>query len=231
VDASGGPLDHAGAMYEDAWNAEYSRGRYADEPPVAFVEDVVAATSERGLSGRAVDIGCGNGRNLVALAAAGLDPIALDISEEGLRQLAKRSPRTPRVLGTVSALRERSFDVVVGIQVFQHGDRATAMGHLRAAAELVAGGGIFCVRVNAVGTDVWPEHDIVERDPSGGFTIRYLAGPKTGLPIHFFSEDELRAAVPDDFEAVLAPRPDATTRTPPAPGRWLQWEAIWRRMD
>jgi SAM-dependent methyltransferase len=222
--------DRAGAMYSVAWDSEYARGRYQADPPVSFVRDIIAAATEHDLlSGRAVDIGCGNGRNLVALTGAGLSPIALDVSEEGLRQLRERSPRTPRVLGTVAALRECSFDVVAGIQVFQHGDAETAVAHVGSAADLVADGGILCVRVNAIGTDLWPEHEIIERDVSGSFTIRYLAGAKAGLPIHFFSEAELRSAVPSDFTEILPPRLDATRREPPPPGRWLQWEAIWRR--
>ena len=217
-------------MYSVAWDAEYARGRYADEPPVSFVADIIAVATEHGLlSGSAIDIGCGNGRNLLPMRDAGLDAVGLDTSAEGLRQLSRRSPGSRLLLGTVAAFRERSFSVVVGIQVFQHGDRETALRHLSAAAELVVGGGILGVRVNAIGTEVWPEHEVIKRDPSGGFTVRYLAGPKTGLPIHFFSERELRSAVPSDFTEILPPRLDATRREPPAPGSWLQWEAIWGR--
>jgi SAM-dependent methyltransferase len=217
-------------MYAAAWDAEYARGRYADEPPVSFVVDIIAAATEHGLlSGRAIDIGCGNGRNLLPMRDAGLDVVGVDTSAEGLRQLSRRSPGSRLLLGSVAALRNRSFSVVAGIQVFQHGDREAALRHVAAAAELVAPGGILCVRVNAVGTDVWPEHEVIERDPSGSFSVRYLAGAKAGLPIHFFSEGELHSAVPRDFKEMLPPRLDATVREPPAPGSWLQWEAIWRR--
>ena len=60
----------------------------------------------------------------------------------------------------------------------------------------VAPGGLFCLRVNATATDIWPEHEVTERDPDGGLTARYLAGPKarsahpllqrqgTGRPLH-----------------------------------------------
>jgi len=170
-----------------------------------------------------------NGRNLFPLSSAGLDLVGLDVSAEGLGQLARRAPGSRLVRGTVAALKPRSLEVVVGIQVFQHGETEAALAHLRTGAELVAPGGILCVRVNAAGTEVWPEHEVIERDPSGGFTVRYLAGAKAGLAIHFFSERELRSGVPSDFTEILPPRLDATRREPPAPGSWLQWEAIWRR--
>jgi hypothetical protein len=49
--------------------------------------------------------------------------------------------------------------------------------------------------VNAVGTNVALTHEVVERAPGDGFTVRYLAGPKRGLDIHFFAEAGPRVAV------------------------------------
>jgi len=61
-----------------AWDAEYAAGRYAGDPPVAFVRDIVDAARERGLR-RGLYVGCGNGRNLLPLLDAGLDLTGLDI--------------------------------------------------------------------------------------------------------------------------------------------------------
>jgi len=118
--------------------------------------------------------------------------------------------------------------VIVAIQVFQHGDRDEAHRHIREAQRRVTPGGLLCVRVNAVGTDLYPRHEIVERTDDGSLTIRYLEGAKTGLDVHFFSEEEL-AGLFAEFETVLPLRADVTSRTPPQPGQWTQWEAIWRR--
>jgi hypothetical protein len=72
---------------------------------------------------------------------------------------------------------------VIGIQVFQHGDPAAAHAHIRAAQQRATRGGLFCLRVNAAGTDIWPEHEVTEHDPGGGAHRRYLAAPKQGLLI------------------------------------------------
>jgi hypothetical protein len=117
---------------------------------------------------------------------------------------------------------------VVGIQVFQHGDRATAHEHIEAAQARLAGGGLFCLRVNAVGTELEYEHDVIERDRDGGFTVRYRAGPKRGLRIHFFAASELEALFAG-YGALLTPRIARTWRRPPARGQWSQWEAIYRK--
>lgn len=209
-----------------AWDKEYAAGRYVGEPPVDFVRDVVAASPP---GARALYVGCGNGRNFVALLEAGLDLVGLDISRAALDVLAERAPGCRLVHGDLGALDpEERFDVVIGIQVFQHGTRDEAHAHLMQAQSRVRPGGLLCLRVNAVGTDVWPAHDVTESGPDGDLTVLYRTGPKEGLHVHFFSRAELRRAF-RGWEDVLPLRLQSTPRTPPQPGQWSQWEAIWRR--
>jgi hypothetical protein len=58
------------AKAANAWDAEYAAGRYDDEPPVAFVNDIIMAAKRIGVD-HGVYIGCGNGRSYVPLTAAG----------------------------------------------------------------------------------------------------------------------------------------------------------------
>ena len=214
-----------------AWDAEYAAGRYAGDPPVAFVRDIVAAARERGLQ-HGLYVGCGNGRNLLPLLDAGLDLTGLDISPQAIAQLrAWRPDRASQLItGDLAALPPMArFDLVIGIQVFQHGTRAQAHQHLAAAAARVRPGGLLCLRVNAAGTDIEHAHRRVEEHGDGSFSVRYRSGPKAGLDIHFFTAAELAAVVGGAFGAVLPPRRQSTLRTPPGRGQWSQWEAIWRR--
>jgi hypothetical protein len=131
--------------------------------------------------------------------------------------------------GDLSALPAgTAYPLLIGIQVFQHGDRAAAHAHIRAAQQRLEPGGLFCLRVNATATDVWPGHEVTESHPDGGFTVRYLAGPKQGLFVHFFTSAELEEVFADGYTTVLPPRLQVTRRIPPQPGQWSQWEAIWR---
>jgi SAM-dependent methyltransferase len=216
-----------------AWDAEYDAGRYQDEPPVAFTGDIVAAARQACVS-LGLYIGCGNGRNYLPLVAAGLDLTGLDVSATAIDQLAARFPdrRGRLVNGDLGALPPgAAWPLVIGIQVFQHGDRATTHAHIRAAQQRVTPDGLFCLRVNAIGTDVWPDHEVMEHHPDGGLTIRYLADSKRGLLIHFFCAAELDDLFAGDFTPVLPIRLHSTRRTPPQPGQWSQWEAIWQRAD
>ncbi len=110
--------------------------------------------------------------------------------------------------------------------MFQHGREHGTHAHIAEAAKRVAPGGLFCIRVNAAGTDISHAHEVIERNDEGGFTIEYLSGPKVGLHIHFFAHDELVRLL-SGFRPVLPLRIQSTQREPPQTGRWLQWEGIW----
>jgi SAM-dependent methyltransferase len=137
-----------------SWDAEYAAGRYAGEPPVAFTRDILAA-ARRATVSSGLYIGCGNGRNYLPLVAGGLDLTGLDISPAAIAQLAARAPgRRDRLFcGDLDALPAAArYPLVIGIQVFQHGDRAAAHAHIRAAQRRVSPGGLFCLRVSATAT-------------------------------------------------------------------------------
>jgi predicted TPR repeat methyltransferase len=215
-----------------SWDAEYASGRYQNEPPEPFVCDIFAAARRERLT-TGLYIGCGNGRNLLPLVDGGLDLTGVDISTEAITGLRARHPslRQKLIVGDLSNLPPWTrYDLVIGIQVFQHGTRAQAHLHLAAAAARVSDNGLLCVRVNATETDVEQTHDRLEEDADdGSFTVRYHSGPKAGLDIHFFTPTELRSIVGHRFIDVLPPRLSTTTRNPPSRGHWSQWEVIWRR--
>lgn len=215
-----------------AWNREYASGRYQGELPISFVGDILKAAEASGLGdGPGLYIGCGNGRNYGPLVLGGLDLVGLDVSEVAVNQLARRMPeRTGRlVCGDLSALSaEARHAIVIGIQVFQHGDRRGTHEHIRLAQARVAPKGLMCVRVNAAGTDVAFRHVIVEEGEDGGFTVRYLEGPKRGLDIHFFGKAELTTIFAGRFEPVGALRRLVQHRDDGTGSQWSQWEGIWR---
>jgi hypothetical protein len=71
---------------------------------------------------------------------------------------------------------------VIGIQVFQHGRRASAHDRIRAAHARLAPGGLFCLRVNALGTELEYDHDVVKRDGDDSFTVPLPRRSQAGAP-------------------------------------------------
>ena len=57
-----------------SWDDEYRRGRYCGEPPIPFVGRIVDILRDRPeiMRGKGLYVGCGNGRNYIALVDAGL---------------------------------------------------------------------------------------------------------------------------------------------------------------
>jgi len=216
------------------WDAEYRAGRYVNDNPLPFVDRIISVLKESGgdTSGIGLYVGCGNGRNLVPLAAAGLRLYGLDISSESLRQLAARSPRiaasmicgdfrSPPLVGP--------FEYLIAIQVLQHGLWADVEAYFTQAARLISPGGHLFVRVNSISTEISESHARIEEGSRGGLTVEYRSGPKAGLPIHFYSRAELACLTTDDFEVFGEMEEIKTNRTPPRTGFWAQWEGVWKR--
>jgi trans-aconitate methyltransferase len=214
-----------------SWNSEYAKGRYRSDPPVPFIRDIVSAARSANVR-CGVYIGCGNGRNYVPLTGAGLKLLGLDISQVAIDQLVDRAPelRDHVMCGDLSSLApDVLFDLVIAIQVFQHGTRDAAHAHIRLALERVAVNGLFAIRVNAVGTDVELDHEVTERCSDDSFTVRYREGPKNGLEVHFFTRQELNELLADQFSPIVPLRLQTTMRDLPGRGHWSQWEGIWQR--
>ena len=123
------------------------------------------------------------------------------------------------------------FGTVIGIQVYQHGTESEAQAHVRAAIDRVVPGGLFCVRVNGVDTEIDYAHTVLTRSTGSGLTIRYDDGPKRDLLVHFASREELLARARASFTLVAEPWEDVIRRDPPKTGSWAQWEVVWRRND
>jgi hypothetical protein len=219
----------------ERWDEEYRRGRYAADPPLPFVGEILETLARRPAlrAGAGLYVGCGNGRNFLPLADAGLTLWGLDVSAEALRQLAARRPDHAPRLRHGDFLAEppaTAFAYLVALQVFQHGRRADAEGYFGRTRALLPPGGLFFLRVNSAATEVSHRHVVVETGDLGGFTVEYREGPKQGMAVHFYGRSELDALTAGGFRCVRAPHEDVTHRAPPQHGSWAQWEAIYERV-
>lgn len=216
------------------WDDEYRRGRYRGESPIPFVGLIVDILRDRPetMRGRGLYVGCGNGRNYVALVDSGLNLIGLDISKEAIAQLQAGHPHLAPKLVRADFHdfdSESQYDYIVAIQVFQHGTADAVRSMFARAAKLLRRGGLLFVRVNSASTDVYYTHRVVERGDRGGFTVSYNEGPKRGLVIHFLSLRELRETLEPWFTPLVPTREEVTTRESPKRGSWAQWEGVWVR--
>lgn len=219
---------------EVRWDAAYDQGKYqgADAAPVDFVAEIAAEAQKLGDHAVGLYVGCGNGRNLLPLIDAGLDLTGVDISQAALDQIADQRPElTPKLVhGDMLEIgANRSFDYLVALQVFQHTDQNSHRHEdmFERARDLLRDDGLLFLRVNSTSTQIAHKFTVNSEREDGGFTVRYLSGPKKDMFIHFYTEQELaRTAAENLFKVVKYPvektmvRKNGTT--------WSQWETIWR---
>lgn len=111
---------------------------------------LVQLLREQRLSGRALDIGAGDGRHCVLLARHGFEVEAIDVSEKGvkrIRELARRAHL--RIAARVGDIADpdsitATYDLIVADTVLGHFERSEAaqIGS-RVAAALAPGGWLF----------------------------------------------------------------------------------------
>ena len=217
------------------WDALYRKGRYHVERALDFTDDILKElhANQDMVNGCGLYVGCGNGRNHSKLAESGLNITGLDVSRVALAELSKRLPRYTDMLQQCDFLdysQDELFQYIIAIQVFQHGNMDRVNRYFEKTSMLLERDGLVFLRVNASNTAIQYDHDIIEENDTGGFTVHCKEGPKKGLDIHFFSKEEICSMVyKNDMIIVGELRNVTTKRVPPRAGSWSQWELVARK--
>jgi ubiquinone/menaquinone biosynthesis C-methylase UbiE len=127
------------ARYDEV--AEWYDATLAGDAPLAAMPRETALRLLGPAAGRLLDIGCGGGSHTSAFAAAGWEPVGLDVSRAQLELARARGCEV--VLGRAESLpfEEASFDAVVSLWTHTDVDDWSAV--LREAQRVVRPGGPF----------------------------------------------------------------------------------------
>jgi SAM-dependent methyltransferase len=95
------------------WNQKYKKKKYPREP-AQIVRDYFSLTK----TGKALDIGAGNGRHSIFLAEQGFSVDAIDISDIGLVKFAGRHPNIHAVCADLDTFEipQNRYDLIVNIK-------------------------------------------------------------------------------------------------------------------
>lgn len=152
------------SVYDEAvyWDLAF-RDETADE--VAFVDALSRRSADRGDRIRSVyEPGCGGGRLVVALAAAGYEVVACDLSEPAVRYVRHRLTRR-RLDAEVAVGDMRKWKpspavdlAFCPVNTFRHLlTEADAVAHLQTVAECVRPGGHYAIGLHLLPPDADPE--------------------------------------------------------------------------
>ncbi|GGY24127.1 class I SAM-dependent methyltransferase [Streptomyces omiyaensis] len=229
-------LDGLFAPGADRWTeggADWWDGFYADRGrPVPFFvpkpDENLVAYAERGLlagGGRALDLGCGPGRNALYLASLGYEVDAVDLSATAIRWARERAREAGATgvrlrcgdafaAGTV----EGPYDLVYDSGCFHHLPPHRRVSHLALLDRVLAPGGLFALTAFAAG-----EGGMGSERPDADF---YRAGALEGGLA--YTDTALRAVFGD-----LAPLELRRMRDEPADsprfGESFLWTGLFRR--
>lgn len=229
-------LDGLFAPGADRWTeggADWWDGFYADrDRPVPFFvpkpDENLVAYAGQGLlkgGGRALDLGCGPGRNTLHLASLGYEADGVDLSATAVRWAEERARET----GTTGARFHRGdafapgtvegpYDLVYDSGCFHHLPPHRRVSYLALLDRVLAPGGLFALTAFAAG-----EGGMGSERPDAGF---YRAGALEGGLA--YTDTDLRAVFAD-----LTPLEVRRMRAEPADsphfGESFLWTAVFRR--
>jgi SAM-dependent methyltransferase len=168
-------------------------------PPNPEVMGLVPELQARGVR-RVLDAGCGAGRHLLPLAAAGFTVVGVDREWGVLRELSLRLRGMPAAawlaLGDLKGLplREGSFEAVLSVNVINHGyARDVAAYCLELDRLLKPAGLLFIMASGREAGEVVRLPETVELEPG---TLVQIATPDGELVHHFPTPESLAAHFP-----------------------------------
>lgn len=141
-------------LFMSTYDTLYNEPHLFGEPYPEFVAFIEQWTTR----GDALDLGCGQGRDALMLAAHGFNVTAIDTSATGVEQmLAEANARGLTVNGIVADFYAADIDVsgdkydlivLDAMLHFEKADRERELGLLRKAADQLRPGGLLCLFIH-----------------------------------------------------------------------------------
>ena len=189
-------------MKDNPWEGVYQRDGHVFTEIHATIPEFAGLLEKHGQTGaRILDIGCGNGRNLIYLAGqgyhtTGLDsaPTALRLSREWLQRGGLRANLLLSDMRYPFPLGDESYDALLSTQVVHHAVLETVLFTISEIARVVRPGGYILITVpvfkeTSESEEKWEEIEY--------HTFVPQSGAEKGLPHHLFTPDEFGACFPD----------------------------------
>jgi SAM-dependent methyltransferase len=210
-------LDVAGRTTGAAeWDREYvdrqmpSTNRLVPSKAIGWALDNWPHLSPVPRPGRALDLGCGTGRNSCALAQHGIDVVGVDFAANGLR-IARHARREAAVAGRLDLVRAdlresfpfavASFDFVADIFVYFHQlDPAGRRAYRRNVHRLLRDDGILLCSLATSGDGYYSSCTTAGTDAEG---VRITYDPVPGIANVLFAESQFLGEMADRFELLV----------------------------
>jgi SAM-dependent methyltransferase len=173
------------------WDNIFREDGHIFTEPHEFLPEFIAALPDP--PARILDLGCGTGRHLVALAEQGFHMYGFDRSDHGLHLARAWLTRKGFQAGLCVQdfldplpCADASFNAILSTQVIHHAVLAKVENAVYEIYRVLKPGGLIFIS-----TPLYPPNrpDIKEIEPG---TFIPLSGSERGLPHHYFTEERAR---------------------------------------
>lgn len=190
------------------WNDEfYKEGGMASDPifrvPHADLPSFIQAIRQN-QGQRILDLGCGSGRHVIALAKEGFEVFGIDTSERAIQMTQQwlddenlqADLRTGDIFTTLP-YPDDHFDGVISIKAMHHGLLAQIQQLIEELKRVLKSGGVLMIEVPEAKQLDPKKHQVLEPG-----TTAPLEGPEKGVPHHRFANQEDLLSILSGFETV-----------------------------
>lgn len=177
------------------WDKRYKEEHpYKEAQPKECVLEFFEKYGNEPRGGKVLDLGCGNGRNLRYIVESGFETYGIDISEKGLGQL-KETLKQKNLSADIKKgsfynlpYKDKIFDRVISINVFQHNDWKGAEKSFAEASRVLKNNGLFLLSVRSLSRELPEDRKDI---PDKGVTFIPKEGTKAGIMLHHYSKEEI----------------------------------------
>lgn len=193
------------SVYDKVWKQEKPAEYYKTSISDHVLRLFYAIKAERIL-----DIGAGDGTNLIFLAKNGFQAHGLEISKEGVKKARTNAKQENCIVHALEAdmfdslpYKDGYFDAVYSYQTINHGELHQIQGLLKEIYRVLRQGGIFSVKIfernsfraKKAGKDVYTDKKGKMFRMIDKHTFMPMQGDEKGLVHYFFSEAQLKKEV------------------------------------
>ena len=179
------------------WDKIFTQKGYVFIDPHPDMTRLVTMFQEGNVK-KILDLGCGTGRNLVSLSKEGFDTVGFDCSTTALeltRQwLEEEDLEAELNLGKMEEpfpYLDGSFDAIISVQVIHHNLMVDILATVSEIERVLKTGGFLFVTVPILGSKPENPKDDWKLDWIEPGTYIPQCGPESGIPHHYFTEEEL----------------------------------------
>lgn len=187
------------AKWKELWEDFYAENKYSmwypDESTIKLFGKLSKDIDFKDL--KALDLGCGVGRNTVFLSEKGLDAIGIDISKNAIelaKENAKKNGQNTQFSvydGKTLPFEDNFFDFIISFGVLDHIPMEDALRIMEEVKRTLKDGGICKLELHAI-YDSQYGYRIGKNIEKNVFIIEDKAC-EVGLPQHYFDKEEVLA--------------------------------------